>query len=225
MGAFVPVEPRSYADGVTQLSFITGSDHRKLDEPAQFAGLSDHQVQEIVIVAIRLEDKVAIVADVNETAVNALSLVIADARGVTVNKMDALRKLARENNVRLQVVRNTLARRAFEGTEFECVKEALKGPSIFGFSMEDPGAAARLFKDFAKENEKFEVKALAVGGQMLPASQIDALATLPTRDQALAMLMSVMIAPVTKLARTLNEVPSKITRVIAAVRDQKQDAA
>lgn len=175
--------------------------------------------------AIRLEDKVAIVADVNETAVNALSLVIADARGVTVNKMDALRKLARENNVRLQVVRNTLARRAFEGTEFECVKEALKGPSIFGFSMEDPGAAARLFKNFAKENEKFEVKALAVGGQMLPASQIDALATLPTRDQALAMLMSVMIAPVTKLARTLNEVPSKITRVVAAVRDQKQDAA
>lgn len=175
--------------------------------------------------AIRLEDKVAIVADVNETAVNALSLVIADARGVTVNKMDALRKLARENNVRLQVVRNTLARRAFEGTEFECVKEALKGPSIFGFSMDHPGAAARLFKDFAKENEKFEVKALAVGGQMLPASQIDALATLPTRDQALAMLMSVMIAPVTKLARTLNEVPSKITRVVAAVRDQKQDAA
>jgi large subunit ribosomal protein L10 len=191
----------------------------------QFDGLSDHQVQEIVIVAIRLEDKVAIVADVNETAVNALSLVIADARGVTVNKMDTLRKLARQNNVRLQVVRNTLARRAFEGTEFECVTEALKGPSIFGFSMEDPGAAARLFKDFAKENEKFEVKALAVGGQMLPASQIDALATLPTRDQALAMLMSVMIAPVTKLARTFNEVPSKITRVIAAVRDQKQDAA
>jgi len=187
--------------------------------------LSNHQVQEIVIVAIRLEDKVAIVADVNETAVNALSLVVADARGVAVNKMDTLRKLARKNNVRLQVVRNTLARRAFEGTEFECVKEALKGPSIFGFSMEDPGAAARLFKDFAKENDKFEIKALAVGGKMLPASQIDALATLPTRDQALAMLMSVMIAPVTKLARTLNEVPSKITRVIAAVRDQKQDAA
>lgn len=91
--------------------------------------------------------------------------------------------------------------------------------------MEDPGAAARLFKNFAKENEKFEVKALAVSGQLLPASQIDVLATLPTRDQALAMLMSVMIAPVTKLARTFNEVPSKITRVVAAVRDQKQDAA
>lgn len=175
--------------------------------------------------AIRLEDKKAIVADVNETATNALSLVIADARGVSVSKIDALRKLARENNVRLQVVRNTLARRAVEGTEFECVRETLKGPSIFGFSMEDPGAAARIFKDFAKENEKFEVKALAVGGQLLDASQIDVLAKLPTRDQALATLMSVMIAPVTKLARTLNEVPAKVTRVMAAVADQKKEAA
>lgn len=175
--------------------------------------------------AIRLEGKKAIVADVNETAANALSLVVADARGVTVGKMDALRKLARANNVRLQVVRNTLARRAVAGTEFECVQDALKGPSIFGFSMEDPGAAARLFKDFAKENEKFEVKALAVGGKLLAASQIDALAKLPTRDQALSLLMSVMIAPVTKLARTFNEVPSKVTRAVAAVRDQKKEAA
>lgn len=175
--------------------------------------------------AIRLEDKKAIVASVNENAVNALSLVIADARGVPVANMDALRKLARENNVRLQVVRNTLARRAIEGTEFECVSESLKGPSIFGFSMEDPGAAARIFKDFSKTNEEFEVKALSVSGQLLDASQLDVLATLPTRDQALAMLMSVMIAPVTKLARTLNEVPSKVTRVVAAVADQKKDAA
>ncbi len=175
--------------------------------------------------AIRLEDKKAIVADVNETAANALSLVIADARGVSVARMDALRKQARENNVRLQVVRNTLARRAVEGTEFECVRDVLKGPSIFGFSMEDPGAAARLFKEFAKANEKFEVKALAVGGKLLESSQIDALATLPTRDQALSMLMSVMIAPVTKLARTLNEIPTKVTRAVAAVRDQKGEAA
>jgi large subunit ribosomal protein L10 len=176
-------------------------------------------------VAIRLEDKKAIVADVNETATNALSLVIADSRGVTVGNMDALRKQARESGVRLQVIRNTLARRAVEGTEFECVSDALKGPSLFGFSMEDPGAAARLFKDFAKENEDFEVKALAVGGKLLEANQIDALAKLPTRDEALALLMSVMIAPVTKLARTFNEVPSKITRAVAAVRDQKKDAA
>jgi len=176
-------------------------------------------------VAIRLEDKKAIVAEVNETAASALSLVIADARGVTVGAMDALRKQARENGVSLRVVRNTLARRAVQGTEFECVSEALTGPSLFGFSMEDPGAAARIFKDFAKEQNEFEVKALAVGGKMLEANQLDVLAKLPTRDQALASLMSVMIAPVTKLARTFNEVPSKVTRVVAAVRDQKQDAA
>lgn len=175
--------------------------------------------------AIRLEDKKAIVAEVNETAASALSLVIADARGVTVGAMDALRKQARENGVSLRVVRNTLARRAVQGTEFECVSEALTGPSLFGFSMEDPGAAARIFKDFAKEQNEFEVKALAVGGKMLEANQLDVLAKLPTRDQALASLMSVMIAPVTKLARTFNEVPSKVTRVVAAVRDQKQDAA
>jgi large subunit ribosomal protein L10 len=176
-------------------------------------------------VAIRLEDKKAIVASVNETATNALSLVVADARGVTVGNMDSLRKSARENNVTLQVVRNTLARRAVQGTEFECIADSLVGPSIFGFSMEDPGAAARLFKDFAKANTAFEVKVLAVGGKSLDASQIDALAKLPTRDQALSMLMSVMLAPVTKLTRTFNDIPGKVTRVVAAVRDQKKDAA
>ena len=175
--------------------------------------------------ALALEDKKQIVAEVNETASSALSLVIADARGVNVTDMTALRKLARENQVQLRVVRNTLAKRAFVETEFDCVNEALVGPSLFGFSMEDPGAAARIFKDFAKENEKFEVKALSVGGKLLEASQIDALAKLPTRDQALGMLASVMIAPVTKLVRTFNEVPSKVTRAVAAVRDQKQDAA
>jgi len=176
-------------------------------------------------VALALEGKKQIVAEVNETASSALSLVIADARGVNVTDMTALRKLARENNVQLRVVRNTLAKRAFVETEFDCVNEALVGPSIFGFSMEDPGAAARIFKDFAKENEKFEVKALSVGGKLLEANQIDALAKLPTRDQALGMLASVMIAPVTKLVRTFNEVPTKVTRAVAAVRDQKQDAA
>lgn len=175
--------------------------------------------------AIRLEDKKAIVADVSETAANALSLVIADARGVTVGAMDDLRKQARENGVRLRVVRNTLARRAMQGTEFECVNDALVGPSIFGFSMEDPGAAARIFKDFAKEQDQFEVKALSVGGKMLEADQLDALAKLPTLEQALGQLASVMIAPVTKLVRTFNEVPTKVTRAVAAVRDQKQDAA
>ena len=175
--------------------------------------------------AIGLEDKKAIVAEVNETATSALSLVIADSRGVTVDGMTALRKTARENQVTLRVVRNTLARRALEGTDFECINDSLVGPSLFGFSMQDPGAAARIFKDFAKQNEKFEVKALAVSGQMLGAEQLDVLAKLPTRDQALSMLMSVMQAPATKLVRTMNEVPGKLVRTLAAVRDQKEASA
>jgi large subunit ribosomal protein L10 len=176
-------------------------------------------------VAIGLEDKKAIVAEVNETATSALSLVIADARGVTVDGMTALRKNARENSVTLRVVRNTLAKRALEGTDYECVNSTLVGPSQFGFSMEDPGAAARLFKEFAKENKNFEVKALAVSGQILGANQLDVLAKLPTRDQALSMLMSVMKAPVTKLVQTMNDVPGKLVRTLAAVRDQKEAAA
>ncbi len=175
--------------------------------------------------AIGLEDKKAIVADVNETAANALSLVIADSRGVAVGSMDALRKQARENGVRLRVVRNTLAKRAVEGTDFECIQDVLAGPSLFGFSMEDPGAAARLFKDFAKEEGNFEVKALSVGGKLLEANQIDTLAKLPTLEQALGLLANVMLAPVTKVVRTFNEVPSKVTRVVAAVCDQKKEAA
>ena len=175
--------------------------------------------------ALNLEDKKAIVADVNETASNAVSLVIADARGVNVVDMTELRKQARENNVDLRIVKNSLAKRAFEGTDFECIEGALAGPSLFGFSMEDPGAAARLFKDFAKTNEKFEVKALSISGQLLEKEQLDVLASLPTLEQALGQLVSVMIAPVTKLVRTFNEVPTKVTRVVAAVRDQKQDAA
>lgn len=174
--------------------------------------------------AIGLDDKKAIVAEVNETATNALSLVIADARGVTVDGMTALRQSARENSVTLRVVRNTLAKRALAGTDYECVSDALVGPSLFGFSMEDPGAAARLFKDFAKENKHFEVKVLAVSGQMLGADQLDVLAKLPTRDQALSMLMSVMKAPVTKLVQTMNDVPGKLVRTLAAVRDQKEAA-
>ncbi|MEM9255661.1 MAG: 50S ribosomal protein L10 [Pseudomonadota bacterium] len=175
--------------------------------------------------AIGLEDKKAIVAEVNETATSALSLVIADARGVPVDDMTALRKDARENQVNLRVVRNTLAKRALEGTDYECVNDSLAGPSLFGFSMEDPGAAARLFKDFAKGNEEFEVKALAVSGQLLGADQLDVLAKLPTRDQALSMLMSVMKAPATKLVQTMNAVPSKLVRTLAAVRDQKEASA
>jgi large subunit ribosomal protein L10 len=176
-------------------------------------------------VPIGLKEKQAIVAEVNETASNALSAILADYRGVSVDGMTALRKEAREQGVHVRVIRNTLARRAFAGTDFECLTEALLGPNIVAFSLEDPGAGARVFKEFAKKNDKFEVKALSVGGRLLPAEQIDALARLPTRDEALSLLMAVMLAPATKLARTLNDIPGRVTRVVAAVRDQKQQEA
>ena len=171
---------------------------------------------------IGLKEKQAIVAEVNDTASKALSAVMADYRGVPVGNMTALRKQAREAGVQVRVIRNTLAKRAFAGTDFECMQEVMLGPNILAFSLEDPGAGARIFKDFAKDNKNFEIKALSVGGKLLPASQIDALAKLPTRDEALALLMAVMQAPITKLVRTLNDVPAKVTRVVAAVRDQKQ---
>ncbi len=175
--------------------------------------------------AIRLEDKKAIVAEVNETAGTALSVVLADYRGVTAGDMTALRAKARAENVRLKVVRNNLAKIAVRGTEFECINEALVGPTILAFSMEDPGAAARLLKDFAKEKEAFEIKGLAVGGELMGAEHIDRLAKLPTLHEALTQLAIVTQAPVTKLVRTLNDIPGRVTRVVAAVRDQKQEAA
>ena len=174
---------------------------------------------------LNLDDKKAIVAEVSETAGQALSLVIADARGVDVNDMNALRTKARAENVQLRVIRNTLAKRAFAETDYACVEDVLVGPSLFAFSMEDPGAAARLFKDFAKGNDSFDVKALSVSGQLLRKEQIDVLANLPTLHQALGMLAGVTLAPVIKLVRTLNEVPTKVTRVVAAVKTQKEEAA
>ena len=175
--------------------------------------------------AIRLEEKKAIVAEVSEIAADAFSLVIADARGVTVSEITGLREKARENAVRLRVVRNSLAKRALKGTEFESIGDALSGPSLFGFSMEDPSAAARLFKDFAKENESFEVKGLSFSGQLLSPDQLDVLAALPTREVALSKLMSVMTAPTSKLVSTLNNIPSKLVRVLTEVKEQKQMAA
>ena len=164
--------------------------------------------------ALGLEDKKAIVAEVSEAAKGALSAVVADSRGVTVTDMTALRKQAREAGVYVRVVRNTLARRAVEGTDFECLKDSFVGPTLIAFSNEHPGAAARVLKTFAKENDKFEVKALAFNGELIPAGDIDRLASLPTYDEAIAKLMSVIQGATSKLARTL-----------AAIRDQKEQEA
>lgn len=171
--------------------------------------------------ALRLEDKKAIVAEVNVAASRALSAVIADYRGLSVAQMTTLRKAARENGVYVKVVRNTLARIAVRGTEFECLSDSLVGPLILAFSLEDPGAAARLLKGYAKDFDKLEVRGLAVGGVAYGASEIERLASLPTRQQALGILAGVLQAPVSKFARTLNEVPTKVARVLSAVKDQK----
>ena len=172
--------------------------------------------------ALKLEQKQQIVAEVNEVASSALSAVVADYRGMTVAEMTTMRAKARESGVYLRVVRNTLARRAVEGTDYACLDEAFIGPTLVAFSQEDPGSAARLLKDHAKELEALEVRAVAIGGEAYGADQLDRVASLPTLDEARAMLMSVMLAPVTKLARTLNEVPGKLTRTVAAIRDQKE---
>jgi large subunit ribosomal protein L10 len=161
---------------------------------------------------------------VSEVAAKALSAVAAEYRGLTVEQMNALRVEARKAGVYLRVVKNTLARRAIAGTEFECISDALTGPLVLAFSVEDPGAAARVMKDFAKSNEQLVVRMLAVGGEMLPAKDLDRLASLPTRDEALAMLMGTMKAPISKFVRTLAEPHAKLVRTFAAVRDQKQAA-
>lgn len=171
---------------------------------------------------LRIEQKKAIVAEVSSVANSALSVVAADYRGLTVSEMTSLRASARKVGVTLRVVRNTLARKAFQGTPFECLTDSLVGPVLLAFSVEEPSASARLMRDFVKTNEKLKVKALALGGQLYGSQQLDAIAKLPTRIEAIAKFASVLQAPLTKFACTLNEVPTKLARALVQVRDQKQ---
>ena len=164
---------------------------------------------------LRLEDKQAIVADVNVAAKGALSAVVANSRGVSVGAMNVLRAKARAEGVDLRVVRNTLARRALEGTDFVCLIDLFTGPTILAFSNEHPGAAARLLKDFAKANGQFEIKGLAFEGEFIDVAQIDRLATLPTYDEAIAQLMATM----------KEAAAGKFVRTLAAIRDQKEESA
>jgi len=174
--------------------------------------------------ALTLEQKKAVVAEVADAAANAHSAIAAEYRGLTVEEITELRVKARATGVILKVAKNTLVRRAVEGTEFACMADELTGPLLFAFSMEDPGAAARLVKDFTKNNPKLVTKLVAIGGQLHSADELSKLADLPTLDQALAILMGVMKAPVEKLVRTMVEPHAKLTRVVAAVRDSKQAA-
>ena len=174
--------------------------------------------------ALNLEQKKAIVAEVAEVASKAHAAVAAEYRGLTVGALTQLRREARKNGVYLRVVKNTLARRAVEGTDFACMQAGLTGPLILAFSLDDPGAAARVIKDFVKGNERLVVKLVSVSGKLLGPGDLETLAKLPTYEQAVSMLMSVMKAPIQKLASTLNEVPGKLVRTIAAVRDAKEAA-
>jgi len=173
--------------------------------------------------ALRLEDKKAFVKEVNAVAGDSVTAVAAEYRGLSVAEMTELRKEARSAGVYMRVVKNTLARRAVVGTEFECMQDALKGPILLAFAKDDPGAAARVIKDFAKGHKALQAVSLSAGGQLLPATDLNRLAELPTLDQARAMLLGVMMAPMSKLARTLAEPSAMLARTFSARGDQ--DAA
>jgi len=174
--------------------------------------------------ALNFEQKKAVVAEVSNVAKSALAAVAAEYRGLTVEEMTELRVKARETGVFVKVAKNTLVRRAVEGTDYECLQKALTGPLLFAFSMEDPGAAARLVKDYAKDHDKLITRLVAIGGRLYDASELERLSKLPTYQQAIATLMAVMKAPIEKFVRTLAEPHAKLARTFAAVRDAKQAA-
>ncbi|WP_100643685.1 MULTISPECIES: 50S ribosomal protein L10 [Alteromonas] len=171
--------------------------------------------------ALGLAAKKEIVAEINDVASRALSVAVAEYRGMEVAELTDLRVKAREQGVYLRVVRNTLAKRALADSKFADLDSALTGPLIYGFSIDAPGGAARLFKDYAKGNDKLKVTALSLGSGLLGPEKLDSVASLPTRDEALAKLLATFKAPVGKFVRTINEVPTKFVRVLAAIKDEK----
>ena len=174
--------------------------------------------------SLNLEAKKAIVKEIAEIAGNSPSAVAAEYTGLTVSDMTELRQSARDAGVYLRVVRNTLARRALEDTNLVCMREGLVGQLVLAFSKDEPGAAAKVVRDFVKKNDKLVVKLVALEGKLLQPSDIDALASLPSKEQAISMLMGMMTAPVVMLVRTLTESHTKLVRTVKAVADQKQAA-
>ena len=173
---------------------------------------------------LKLEDKQALVAEVGAVAAQAQSVIAAEYRGLTVSQMTELRMKARAAGVYMRVVKNTLARKAISGTAFEAIGPKLKGPLVLAFSRNDPGAAARVVKDFAKGNEKLIATLISLGGPVLSGKDLDKVASLPTREQALSQLLGVMKAPIEKLVRMLAAPHTKLVRTIDAVRAQKAAA-
>jgi large subunit ribosomal protein L10 len=175
--------------------------------------------------ALRLDDKKALVAEVNAVAATAQSVVAAEYRGLTVSQMTSLRSKARSSGVYLRVVKNTLARRAVTGTPFECIGQSLKGPLVLAFSKDDPGAAARLVKAFAKDNDKLVPTVVSLGGTTLSPKDLDKVASLPTLESARAQLLGVLQAPASKLVRTVAEPHTRLVRALAAVKDKLEATA
>ena len=171
--------------------------------------------------ALNLAQKKEVVAELANVAAKAHSLVAAEYAGLTVGQLTELRKKARQNGVYLKVAKNTLVSRAVEGTDYECVKDSLTGPLLYAFSKEDPGAAGRLIKEFAKGTDKLKPTLVAIGGKAYPGSHVDVLASLPTREQALSMFLSVLVQPATMLVRLLSEPASQVARVTKAVGEKQ----
>jgi large subunit ribosomal protein L10 len=169
---------------------------------------------------LNIEAKKAVVAEVSAVASQAQSAVAAEYRGLTVAEMTALRVAARNADVYLKVVKNTLAKRAVEGTTFECMQGSFKGPLVLAFSREDPGAAARVVKAFAKDHDKLVTVALSVGGELYGAGDLDRLASLPTLDEARASLLGLLQAPASQLVRTLAEPGAMLARTLQARSEQ-----
>ena len=174
--------------------------------------------------SLNLEGKKEVVAEVSQRLTKAQAIVLAEYRGLGVEQITALRKQARASGVYLRVLKNTLARRAVKGTPFEGLSDQMVGPLMYGIAA-DPVAGAKVIAEFAKDNELFVIKAGAMPNTKMSDKDVKALALLPSREELLAKLMGTMQAPVAKLARTLNEVPGKFVRTLAAYRDQKEKAA
>ena len=172
---------------------------------------------------LNLDDKKAVVAEVSAKVAGAQSIIVAEYRGLEVGKITVLRAQARQSGVYLRVLKNTLVRRAVTGTPFEGLKDAMVGPLIYGIST-DPVAAAKTLHEFAKGNDKLVIKAGAMPNYVMDAEGVKALATMPSREELLSKLLGTMQAPVAQFVRTLNEVPTKFVRGLAAVRDAKEAA-
>ena len=171
--------------------------------------------------SLTLEQKQAVVAEVAAVAAAAPALIAAEYSGLNVAQMTALRRLARDAGIYLRVVRNTLARRAFEGTQFDCMRSTLTGPLLLAFSNDEPGSAAKVIRDFAKENEKLVVKLISLDGRLLDSAEIESIANLPSLDQARSKLLGLLQAPLGKFLRVLSEPEAKLLRLLDARREQQ----